>query len=216
MSHVIVESGSEVWEHITLLVRLVFMAASYISHSFPELSFCCPEMQVVRLIFLNMYLHITWSLSAIDPHSPDETAIASLLTIRARLIQHLYSFMDFVLDSWDQGNPRNVLTCTVCFELPQCLSWDYFFFSQFGRIGSLMFSNIVRIVGVKTLSVLSQMCLILSDVWSLFSEAKLAPTKLRALGFCPPMDILERFWQLCEYRLSYTGNLSLRAVVKCS
>ncbi|BBN04041.1 cohesin complex subunit SA-1/2 [Marchantia polymorpha subsp. ruderalis] len=118
--------------------------------------------EVVRLIFLNMYLHITWSLSAIDPHSPDETAIASLLTIRARLIQHLYSFMDFVLDSWDQGNPRNVLTCT--------------------------------------------MCLILSDVWSLFSEAKLAPTKLRALGFCPPMDILERFWQLCEYRLSYTAD----------
>ncbi|KAL2636383.1 hypothetical protein R1flu_007862 [Riccia fluitans] len=120
------------------------------------------EDEVVRLIFLNMYLHITWSLSAVDPHNPDESAVASLIASRSRLTEHLNAFMESALDSWEQGIPRNALTCTIC--------------------------------------------LILSDVWSLFSEAKLAPTKLRALGFCPSEDVLELFWRLCEHRLAYTDD----------
>ncbi|KAL3677583.1 hypothetical protein R1sor_027531 [Riccia sorocarpa] len=118
--------------------------------------------EVVRLIFLNMYLHITWSLSAVDPHNPDESAISSLIASRSRLIEHLYSFMESALDSWEQETPRNALTCTIC--------------------------------------------LILSDVWSLFSEAKLAPTNLLALGFRPSEDVIELFWRLCEHRLAYTDD----------
>ncbi|KAH9313099.1 hypothetical protein KI387_028134, partial [Taxus chinensis] len=45
-------------------------------------------------------------------------------------------------------------------------------------------------------------CIILADVWSLFSEARLKSTKLQNLGFCPTDAMLKKFWKLCDYRLN--------------
>lgn len=45
-------------------------------------------------------------------------------------------------------------------------------------------------------------CVILSDLWSFFSKAKLSATKLQPLGFSPSAEILRSFWKLCEYRLT--------------
>jgi cohesin complex subunit SA-1/2 len=53
------------------------------------------------------------------------------------------------------------------------------------------------------LPVLGQVCAILSDLWSLFSKAKLTGTTLEALGFCPSTNLLKSFWKLCEYRLTF-------------
>ena len=50
------------------------------------------------------------------------------------------------------------------------------------------------------------MCAILSDLWSLFSRAKLEGTKLEALSYCPSEELLQQFWKLCEYRLSAPGG----------
>lgn len=49
-------------------------------------------------------------------------------------------------------------------------------------------------------------CVILSDLWSIFSEAKLAGTKLQPLGFYPSAGTLEKFWKLCEYRLNASDD----------
>ncbi|CAM6081880.1 unnamed protein product [Calypogeia fissa] len=118
--------------------------------------------EVGRLIFLNLFLHIAWSLKAIDPEDPDDSALASLLATRARFIQQLYMAMDSVLDNFEQGYTQNTLNCTICF--------------------------------------------ILSDIWSLFSEKRLANTKLQSLGFCPPENVLRQFWTLCENRLISTDD----------
>ena len=61
-----------------------------------------------------------------------------------------------------------------------------------------------------------QMCAILSDTWSLFSEAKLNGTKLQDLGFCPPKKLLKKFWKLCEYRLSAPGAWFSSFLPPCS
>lgn len=45
-------------------------------------------------------------------------------------------------------------------------------------------------------------CVILSDLWSFFSQAKLSATKLQSLGFSPSPEALRTFWKLCEYRLN--------------
>lgn len=45
-------------------------------------------------------------------------------------------------------------------------------------------------------------CVILSDLWSFFSDAKLSATKLQPLGFYPSASSLEVFWKLCEHRLN--------------
>lgn len=51
-----------------------------------------------------------------------------------------------------------------------------------------------------------QICVILSDLWSFFSKAKLSATKLQPLGFSPSAEILRSFWKLCEYRLTAAGE----------
>jgi hypothetical protein len=59
------------------------------------------------------------------------------------------------------------------------------------------------------LPVLGQVCAILSDLWSLFSKAKLTGTTLEALGFCPSTNLLKSFWKLCEYRLTFPGEFAI-------
>lgn len=51
-----------------------------------------------------------------------------------------------------------------------------------------------------------QMCAVLSDLWCLFSRAKLEGTKLQALSFCPSKQELQQFWKLCEHRLNAPGT----------
>jgi len=114
--------------------------------------------EVIRLVLLNMYLHIAWSLRSIDSENPSEAATVSLLSKRDNLMNQLEYFADSVLESWEQGTARIILCCMIC--------------------------------------------IILSDVWSLFSEAKLSSTKLQNLGFFPSEDMLKKFWKLCDYRLN--------------
>lgn len=114
--------------------------------------------EVIRLVLLNMYLHIAWSLRSIDSENPSEAATESLLSKRDNLMDQLEYFADSVLESWEQGTARVMLCCTIC--------------------------------------------IILSDVWSLFSEAKLSSTKLQNLGFVPNEGMLKKFWKLCDYRLN--------------
>jgi hypothetical protein len=59
------------------------------------------------------------------------------------------------------------------------------------------------------LPVLGQVCAILSDLWSLFSKAKLTGTTLEALGFCPSTNLLKSFWKLCEHRLTFPGEFAI-------
>jgi hypothetical protein len=73
----------------------------------------CLFLQIGRLIFFNLFLHISWSLKSLDPYEPDESSMASLLATRARFMQHLYTAMDSVLDNYEQGHAQNSLSCTV-------------------------------------------------------------------------------------------------------
>ncbi|KAH8935631.1 hypothetical protein BDL97_17G039000 [Sphagnum fallax] len=115
--------------------------------------------EVIRLVFLNMFLCMAWSLSVINPENVDEGSCTDLVSKRAAFMEHLQVCIDSLLDSWEQGNARSILTCTVC--------------------------------------------AILSDLWSLFSKAKLTGTTLEALGFCPSTNLLKSFWKLCEHRLTF-------------
>ncbi|XP_024538812.1 sister-chromatid cohesion protein 3 isoform X2 [Selaginella moellendorffii] len=55
----------------------------------------------------------------------------------------------------------------------------------------------------QTKSLLSStICTIFSDLCSLFSKEKLSSTKIERLGFSPSSERLEKFWELCELRLS--------------
>jgi hypothetical protein len=51
-----------------------------------------------------------------------------------------------------------------------------------------------------------QVCVIMADFWTFFSEVKLSATKLQTLGFLPSVETLETFWKLCEHRLVAAGN----------
>ncbi|KAG0566423.1 hypothetical protein KC19_7G062600 [Ceratodon purpureus] len=116
------------------------------------------EDEVIRLVLSNMFLHLAWGLKSIDLDNPDDNLVKEVLTKRDKLMEQLQSILNSLLDSWQQDDARNILTCT--------------------------------------------MCAILSDLWSLFSQAKLEGTKLQALSYCPSKQLLEQFWKLCEYRLS--------------
>ncbi|KAJ7564848.1 hypothetical protein O6H91_02G036400 [Diphasiastrum complanatum] len=118
--------------------------------------------EVIRLVLTNMFLHVIWSMKALDLDNPEEAAMSELLSKRAELMKYLHFYANSVLDSFKEGHARNLLGSTVC--------------------------------------------ILLSDLWSLFSEEKLNSTKLESLGFCPPEDLLQTFWKLCEQRLLSTDN----------
>ncbi|ERN16836.1 hypothetical protein AMTR_s00057p00122610 [Amborella trichopoda] len=52
----------------------------------------------------------------------------------------------------------------------------------------------------------SRVCIILAEIWCLFSKAKLAPSKLHALGFYPDIAILKKFWRLSEQQFSISDD----------
>jgi hypothetical protein len=70
-------------------------------------------MQVIRLVFLNMFLCMAWSLSVINPENVDEGLCTDLVSKQAAFMEHLQVCIDSLLDSWEQGNARSILTCTV-------------------------------------------------------------------------------------------------------
>jgi hypothetical protein len=116
------------------------------------------EDEVIRLVLLNMFLHVAWALKSIDIDNPDENTIKTVLSKRDVLMEQLQSILNSLLDSWQQDNARSFLTTTVC--------------------------------------------AILSDFWSLFSQVKMEGTKLQALSSCPSTQLLQQFWELCEYCLN--------------
>ncbi|MCO5549119.1 hypothetical protein L7F22_002585 [Adiantum nelumboides] len=116
------------------------------------------EDEVIQLTLLNMFLHVVWCLKSIDFDNPDEAAMFSLISKRDTLLKQLESFAGSTLESYNQGNARSLLCCTIC--------------------------------------------VILSDLWSFFSKAKLSATKLQPLGVSPTNEMLTIFWKLCELRLS--------------
>lgn len=118
--------------------------------------------EVIQLLLLNLFLLVVWSLKAIDADHPDELAVQALITKRTRLLDQLKSFAVSVSASWEGGNPRSLLSCTIC--------------------------------------------VVLSDLWCLFSLEKLAPTRLHELGISPEDEFLQQFWKLCQQRLSASDN----------
>lgn len=116
------------------------------------------EDEVIRLVLLNVFLHLAWALKSIDLDNPDENFVKEVVTKRNKFMEQLQSVLQSLLESWEQDDARYILTCT--------------------------------------------MCAVLSDLWCLFSRAKLEGTKLQALSFCPSKQELQQFWKLCEHRLN--------------
>lgn len=77
-------------------------------------SLCWFVSQVIRLVLLNMFLHLAWALKSVDLDDPDSNLVKEVLTKRASVMEQLESILYSLLNSWQQDNARNLLTCTVC------------------------------------------------------------------------------------------------------
>ncbi|KAF3785962.1 Sister-chromatid cohesion protein 3 [Nymphaea thermarum] len=53
----------------------------------------------------------------------------------------------------------------------------------------------------------SRVCVILVEIWCIFNERKLRSSKLHLLGFLPDESTIQKFWKLCERRLSIKDGL---------
>jgi hypothetical protein len=71
-------------------------------------------LQMIHLVLLNMFLHLAWALKSIDLDNPDDNLVKEVLTKRDKFMEQLQSILDSLLDSWQQDDARNILTCTVC------------------------------------------------------------------------------------------------------
>ena len=69
---------------------------------------------MIRLVLSNMFLHLAWGLKSIDLDNPDDNLVKEVLTKRDKLMEQLQSILNSLLDSWQQDDARNILTCTVC------------------------------------------------------------------------------------------------------
>ena len=71
-------------------------------------------LQVIRLVLSNMFLHLAWALKSIDLDNPDDNLVKEVLTKRDNFMDQLQSILASLLDSWQQDDARNTLSCTVC------------------------------------------------------------------------------------------------------
>ncbi|KAL6653770.1 hypothetical protein ACP70R_008694 [Stipagrostis hirtigluma subsp. patula] len=56
--------------------------------------------------------------------------------------------------------------------------------------------------GGRSTSVLScRVCIITAEMWCLFKKSKYSSTRLESLGYLPQLDIVQKFWKLCEQQL---------------
>lgn len=78
------------------------------------LNYCFVVSQVICLVLLNMFLYLAWAVKSIELDNPDDNSVKEVVTKRANVMEQLQSILDSLLDSWQQGNARNFLTCTVC------------------------------------------------------------------------------------------------------
>lgn len=70
--------------------------------------------QVIRLVLLNMFVHLSWALKLIDLDKPDDNSVKEVLRKRTIVTEQLQITLDTLLHSWQQDDARNMLTCTVC------------------------------------------------------------------------------------------------------
>lgn len=42
-------------------------------------------------------------------------------------------------------------------------------------------------------------------MWCLFKKSKYSSTRLESLGYLPQLDMVQKFWKLCEQQLSISG-----------
>ena len=42
-------------------------------------------------------------------------------------------------------------------------------------------------------------------MWCLFKKSKYSSTRLESLGYLPQVDMVQKFWKLCEQQLNISG-----------
>ncbi|KAK3120632.1 hypothetical protein QOZ80_9AG0691210 [Eleusine coracana subsp. coracana] len=59
----------------------------------------------------------------------------------------------------------------------------------------------------RSTTVLScRVCIITAEMWCLFKKSKYSSTKLESLGYLPELDMVQKFWKLCEQQLSISDE----------
>nr|CAB3490450.1 unnamed protein product [Digitaria exilis] len=59
----------------------------------------------------------------------------------------------------------------------------------------------------RSTTVLScRVCIITAEMWCLFKKSKYSSTRLESLGYLPQLDMVQKFWKLCEQQLNVSDE----------
>ncbi|CAM0874072.1 unnamed protein product [Alopecurus aequalis] len=59
----------------------------------------------------------------------------------------------------------------------------------------------------RSTTVLScRVCIITAEMWCLFKKPKYSSTRLESLGYLPQLDVVQKFWKLCEQQLNISDE----------
>ncbi|CAL4982923.1 unnamed protein product [Urochloa decumbens] len=59
----------------------------------------------------------------------------------------------------------------------------------------------------RSTTVLScRVCIITAEMWCLFKKSKYSSTRLESLGYLPQLDMVQKFWKLCEQQLNISDE----------
>ncbi|KAG2559018.1 hypothetical protein PVAP13_8NG075300 [Panicum virgatum] len=59
----------------------------------------------------------------------------------------------------------------------------------------------------RSTTVLScRVCIITAEMWCLFKKSKYSSTRLESLGYLPQVDMVQKFWKLCEQQLNISDE----------
>ncbi|XP_031486000.1 sister-chromatid cohesion protein 3 [Nymphaea colorata] len=114
------------------------------------------------------------------------------------LLLNMYMHVLWCRQSLDEENPSEA-------SLSSLLSMRSTLFQQLDYFLNYLLNAEEEEKAIALLT--SRVCVILVEIWCIFNERKLRSSKLHLLGFLPDESTIQKFWKLCERRLSIKDGL---------
>ncbi|KAG2559025.1 hypothetical protein PVAP13_8NG075300 [Panicum virgatum] len=95
-------------------------------------------------------------------------------------------------------------------ENPSETSIDELFSKQSSLFDQLYYYLVVlptyQKEGRSTTVLSCRVCIITAEMWCLFKKSKYSSTRLESLGYLPQVDMVQKFWKLCEQQLNISDE----------
>lgn len=117
--------------------------------------------------------------------------------VKSFLLLNMYLQVAWCLHAIDGENPSET-------SIDELLSMQSSLFDQLYYY--LVVMPTYQKEGRSTTVLSCRVCIITAEMWCLFKKSKYCSTRLESLGYLPQLDMVQKFWKLCEQQLNISDE----------